>query len=64
VAAAPTDDAVRKQQAQVIATAKPQFVSAAVEYVLRDLPLRETAFSGGWAPLLFQPAEWELAAPQ
>jgi hypothetical protein len=64
VAAAPADEAVRKQQAQVIAAAKPLFVSAAVEYVLRDLPLRETAFSGGWAPLLFQPAEWELAAPQ
>jgi hypothetical protein len=60
-AAAPAgDEALRKQQSQAIAAAKPLLVSAAVEYVLRDLPIRETAFSGGWAPLLFQPAEWEL----
>jgi hypothetical protein len=63
VAAAPADDAVRKAQAQVLATARPIFVSAAVEYVLRDFPMRETAFQGGWAPLLFQPSEWKLPEP-
>jgi len=59
-AAAPGDPAVRAKQTAAIAAAKRLLASAAVEYVLRDLPLRETAFSGGWAPLLFQPAEWEL----
>ena len=63
VAAAPADDAVRKAQAQVLATERPIFVSAAVEYVLRDFPMRETAFQGGWAPLLFQPSEWKLPEP-
>jgi hypothetical protein len=59
-AAAPADATVRSKQREAIASAKSLLASAAVEYVLRDLPLRETAFSGGWAPLLFQPAEWEL----
>ncbi len=59
-ALAPGDEAVRSKQRQAIATAKSLLASAAVEYVLRDLPLRETAFSGGWAPLLFQASEWEL----
>ena len=59
-AAAPGDPAVRAKQQEAIAAAKPLLASAAVEYVLRDLPLRETAFQGGWAPLLFQPSEWEL----
>ncbi|HEX5045309.1 MAG TPA: hypothetical protein VFV75_20610 [Candidatus Polarisedimenticolaceae bacterium] len=60
VAAAPGDGALRSKQSEAIASAKSLLASAAVEYVLRDLPLRETAFSGGWAPLLFQPSEWEL----
>lgn len=60
-AAAPAgDEALRKAQAAAIAAARPLLASAAIEYLLRDLPIREIAFSGGWAPLLFQPGEWEL----
>ena len=62
-AAAPGDAAVRAKQEQAIAAAKAVLASATVEYVLRDLPLRETAFAGGWAPLLFQRSEWELPPP-
>jgi hypothetical protein len=55
-----SDEALRRKQAEAIGAAKPLLASAALEYLLRDLPIRETAFSGGWAPLLFQPSEWEL----
>ncbi len=42
------------------------FVAAGLEYVSRDPrthPIRETAFFGGYAPLIFKPAEWELPEP-
>lgn len=44
---------------------RPAFVAAAMEYLLRGGPLRETAFRSGYAPLIFKDAEWNVpyAAP-
>ncbi|MBZ5637980.1 MAG: tetratricopeptide repeat protein [Acidobacteriia bacterium] len=35
------------------------FVAAGIEYAARGLPIRETAFSKGFAPLVFHPEQWE-----
>jgi tetratricopeptide (TPR) repeat protein len=40
--------------------ARPVFVAAAMEYALRRLPIRETAFFGGYAPLIFKREEWNV----
>jgi hypothetical protein len=37
-----------------------EFVAAALEYAVRGLSLRETAFVGGYAPLVFRASEWNL----
>jgi len=50
----------RKELQATIAGARATFAAAAVEYTARGLPLRETAFFGGWAPLLFRKAAWQL----
>lgn len=55
-----SDPLERERLAAAIARAKPIFVAAGLEYALRNLPIREAAFVGGFAPLIFQPAEWEL----
>ena len=39
------------------------FIAASLEYALRGLPIRETAFFGGYAPLIFHASRWEVAAP-
>jgi tetratricopeptide (TPR) repeat protein len=51
----------RQMQAQ-IDEAKSLFVSAGLEFALRRLGIREKAFFGGYAPLIFRPGEWELPA--
>ena len=43
-----------------IADAKPVFVRAALEYAVRRYPIRETAFVGGYAPLIFHARRWKL----
>lgn len=40
--------------------ARTLFVPAALEYALNGHPIRETAFLGGYAPLIFHPDEWIL----
>lgn len=40
--------------------ARKLFVAAALEYAVRRLPLRETAFREGYAVLVFQNSEWEV----
>jgi tetratricopeptide (TPR) repeat protein len=40
------------------------FLAAGIEYAARGLPIRETAFKSGLAPLLFHPDQWELPAPE
>ncbi len=39
------------------------FVAAGIEFAARGLPIRETAFQKGFAPLVFHPEQWELKAP-
>jgi tetratricopeptide (TPR) repeat protein len=39
------------------------FVAAGIEYAARGLPIRETAFTNGFAPLLFHPEQWDAPAP-
>jgi len=36
------------------------FVAAGLEYVLRELDIRQAAFSGGYAPMIFHPKRWRL----
>lgn len=43
-----------------IDSARPIFVGAALEYALRRYPIRETAFFGGYAPLIFHATRWKL----
>jgi hypothetical protein len=47
----------REHQASVDA-ARPVFVAAALHYGLAGYGLRETAFFGGYAPLIFRSREW------
>lgn len=45
-----------------LAAIRKRFVAAALEYAMRGMPIRETAFGNGYAVLIFQDAAWELAA--
>jgi len=40
--------------------AKPVFVAAALEYALKGYNIREAAFFGGYAPLVFHSREWRI----
>lgn len=44
-------------------TARPIFVGAAMEYALQGNSIREAAFFGGYAPLVFKDKEWRLSRP-
>ena len=54
----------RKMQAR-LDEARGRFVAAGLEHALRRFGIRETAFFGGYAPLVFHAKEWRLpeAAP-
>jgi tetratricopeptide (TPR) repeat protein len=52
---------LRKLQEQVDAI-RPVFIGAAMEYALRGYGIRETAFFGGYAPLIFHAKQWKLPA--
>jgi tetratricopeptide (TPR) repeat protein len=52
--------AARDEAASRLREIRRRFVAAGIEYGVRKLPLRETAFSGNYATLVFQEAEWEL----
>lgn len=54
------DDARRAELQAGIDAAKLVFVAAAMEYAVRGLPIRETAFFGGYAPLIFHSNRWRL----
>lgn len=56
----PPDDALRADLQAELDAARPVFVAAAMEYTLRNLPIRETAFFGGYAPLIFHANRWRL----
>jgi hypothetical protein len=49
-----------KQLQAAIDDARPAFLGAALEYALRGYPIRETAFFGGYAPLIFHSDKWRL----
>jgi tetratricopeptide (TPR) repeat protein len=50
----------RKKLQAKIDEAQPVFVAAGLEYVMRGFPIRETAFFGGYAPLVFKRDEWVI----
>ena len=43
-----------------VGLARPVFVAAGLEYALQGHPIRETAFSSGYAPLIFRDSEWKV----
>jgi len=55
----PTDERRGELQAR-LDRARPVFVAAGMEYALRRLPIREAAFFGGYAPLIFKREEWNV----
>jgi tetratricopeptide (TPR) repeat protein len=55
-----TDAEARAILETEIAAIRPVFVAACLEYTLRHMPIRETAFFGGYAPQIFKDSEWEL----
>ncbi len=61
--AARDDPGARRAFEAAVASSKPAFVAAGLEYACRGLPIRETAFSQGYAVLIFQQAPWEWPAP-
>ena len=44
---------------QELSAARGLFVAAGLEYSLRGLPLRETAFRAGYAPMIFHSRHWK-----
>ncbi len=56
--APPLDLAARMKEAHRL------FVAAGIEYAARGLPIRETAFTNGFAALVFHAEQWEIAAPE
>jgi len=50
----------RKVMETALAGIKPVFVAAALQYALGGHSIREAAFFGGYAPLIFRPAEWQI----
>lgn len=57
--AALADEARQEMQAR-IDKAQPLFVAAAMEYALQRYGIRETAFLGGYAPMIFHQKLWNL----
>jgi len=62
-AAEPLSDEEREAMAAEIEAIKPVFVAACLEYTARELPIRETVFFGGYAPLIFHETRWNLPEP-
>ncbi len=61
--ASPLDASARAALEKAIAEAKPVFVAAGLEYAVRGLPIRETAFGNNYAPMIFHETQWELPPP-
>ncbi len=57
--ASPTEDDRRRLQDRLDA-AHAVFVAAGLEYGVRNHPIRETAFFGGYAPLIFHAHRWTI----
>jgi tetratricopeptide (TPR) repeat protein len=54
------DAALRAELTEKLLQARRLFVAAGLEYAVRRLPIRETAFRDGYAVLVFQDSEWSL----
>ena len=54
------EPAARKRAEDALVDAKGRFLAAGLEYSNRRFPIRETAFTEGYAVFVFQPGEWEL----
>ncbi|HEX4825717.1 MAG TPA: hypothetical protein VFV19_15550 [Candidatus Polarisedimenticolaceae bacterium] len=61
-AAKPLDKKLRAELDGKLLAARKIFVAAGLEYSVRHLPIRETAFREGYAVLIFQDSEWTLPA--
>lgn len=58
--AAGVDPARRAELQAAVDAAEAAFVRAGLEYAVRNYPIRETAFSGGYAPMIFHADRWKL----
>ena len=58
------DPALREESTRNLRAVRSEFVAAGLEYALKGLPIRETAFHEGFAVLIFQDTEWELPADE
>jgi len=56
----PAAEPVLQELQRLADAAKPLFVAAGLEYAVRGLPIRQTAFFGGYAPLIFKAEEWDV----
>lgn len=56
----PMAEPLRAELQQQVDAAQPVFVAAGLEYAVRGLPIRQTAFFGGYAPLIFNPGDWNV----
>lgn len=57
------DKEPRKALQTRLDAARPIFVAAALEYALQGNSIREAAFFGGYAPLVFKDKEWKVPPP-
>lgn len=57
---APLSDEDRARLSARFEEIQPVFVAAALEYALRGHSIREAAFFGGYAPLIFRPKDWRI----
>jgi len=58
-----TDAEARMALQSRLDATRPVFVAAALEYALQGNSIREAAFFGGYAPLIFKSKEWKLPRP-
>ncbi len=56
----PLDDEERARVSARLQEIQPVFVAAGLEYAMRGHSIREAAFFGGYAPLIFRPKDWRL----
>ncbi|HXV78115.1 MAG TPA: hypothetical protein VD788_17525 [Candidatus Polarisedimenticolaceae bacterium] len=59
-AAKPLDQEERSRFRTELEQARPVFVAAALEFALQGHNIRETAFFGGYAPLIFHDRSWQV----
>lgn len=63
IGVAENPEADREAAQQELSKIKPVFVAVALEYAFQGHPIRETAFQGGYAPLIFHGSRWVVPTP-